>query len=139
MQILLPNGVKIFAVDTTPISINTVWFYYGNNWYVKCPPSKVRGTESVIPASTTSAGTEESSSESTFDPHINPETFQPDVDQSSADMTEFDENREIESSKLESSALEVQQNEANSISGHFSVQSKAKISNFFGFFNLTLS
>lgn len=112
MQVLLPNGVKILAVDTTPISsIKTVWFYYGDNWYVKCPPSKVGSTESSIK----SANTEESSTEST----IGSEPEFP---------TEFDENHHIDSS-----------DEANSIVGQFWVHSKAKISNIFASFNLTLS
>lgn len=137
IQVLLPNGVKILAIDTTPVSIKTVWFYFGNDWYLKCPP--LRTTESDIIASTTSAesSTEDNSEDFAFDPLNRPTKSHRNVDQNSEEYpTEIDENHEIESSKQ---PLEDQENETNTIIGHILVQSKAKISNLFGFLNLTLS
>lgn len=109
IKVFLPNGNEIHAVDPTPISIQTVWLYFGDIWYYKCP--KYGCTESAIIDSTTSA--EESSTDTM------PEKF--------------------ENSEQERESSEVNRNEANSIVGHFSIESKAKISNFLGIFNLTLS
>lgn len=130
------------AIDAAPNSIKTLWFYFGNDWYLKCPPSNVDTPESDIIASTISAefSTEDNREDFAFDPLNRPTKSHRNVDQSSDEYpTEIDENHEIESSKHERKPLEEQQNETNSIIGHILVQSKAKISNLFGFLNLTLS
>lgn len=98
--------------------------------------------ESDIIASTISAefSTEDNREDFAFDPLNRPTKSHRNVDQSSDEYpTEIDKNHEIESSKHERKPLEEQQNETNSIIGHILVQSKAKISNLFGFLNLTLS
>lgn len=109
IKVLLPNGVEIWAVKSAPGPIEQVSLYSSYKWYVKCPASKVRSTESVITDFISKSTTDEKSTE-----------------------FEIDNDTTLKS-------LEEHRNEANSIYGHFWIQSKAKISNFFGFFNLTLS
>lgn len=105
----LPNGLMILAHETKPIAVETIILSSMANWYFKCPGSIDISNENETSITN-------STPESSFDKNTTDFTFNPEP---TPEPSQF--------------------NETNSIVGHFWVQSKAKINNLIGFFNVTLS